>query len=151
MDGGQPRELCRFTKNGKVDARTVCNIDLDPACMDKLVWKSFWENEPAPDDSQAMASGSSDSAAATPVPAGEPGAPALWLGPGPSPARQVRMAPLTRQCYRHRFFVARSELLATCLLGYSLVRVRFHYCYLLVAMASAVSYTHLTLPTIYSV
>ena len=36
--GGQPRE--------KVDARTVCNIDLDPACMDKLVWKSFWENEP---------------------------------------------------------------------------------------------------------
>ena len=43
--------------------------------MDKLVWKSIWENEPAPDDSQAMASGSSDSAAATPVPAGEPGAP----------------------------------------------------------------------------
>ena len=38
MDGGQPRELCRFTKNGKVDARPVCNIDLDPACMDKLVW-----------------------------------------------------------------------------------------------------------------
>ena len=106
--------------------------------MDKLVWKSFWENEPAPDDSQAMASGSSDSAAATPVPAGEPGAPALWLGPGPSPARQVRMAPLTRQCYRHRFFVARSELLAICLLGYSLVRVRFHYCYLIVAMASVV-------------
>ena len=36
------------------------------------------------------------------------------------------------------FFFARSKLLAICLLGYSLVRVRFHYCYLIVAMASVV-------------
>ena len=77
--------LCRFTKNGKVHPRTVCHIDLDPACMEKLVWKSIRENEHAPDDSQAMASGSS--AAATPVPASEPSAPALWLGLTPALAR----------------------------------------------------------------
>ena len=97
--------LCRFTKNGKVDARPVCNIDLDPACVDKLVWKSIWENEPAPDDSQAMASGSSDSAAATPVPAGEPGAPALWLGLTPALARhQGRNALQSREAGATMFF-----------------------------------------------
>ena len=30
--------------------------------------------------------------------------------------------------HRHLFVFARSELLAICLLGYSLVPVRFHYC-----------------------
>ena len=49
--GGQERVLCRFTKNGKGDVRPVCEINLDPACMAKLVWKSLWEDVPAPDGS----------------------------------------------------------------------------------------------------